>query len=164
MGTTIEVADPAAASSRTLIEAYLDDIDARIPGLDRPCAGSGSIPAGFVPPEGAFLVVRVDGHPVGCGALRRIGADTAEVKRMWIAPAHRGGGLGRALLASLEDQARAHGYRRVVLDTNEALTEAIELYERAGYERVAPYNANPDATHWFAKQLEGPRCTAPSDR
>jgi ribosomal protein S18 acetylase RimI-like enzyme len=70
-------------------------------------------------------------------------------------PARRGQGIASALLAHLESLALGHGRGTVVLDTNGALTSAIGLYERHGYERVDPYNDNADAELWFAKRLTG---------
>jgi GNAT superfamily N-acetyltransferase len=68
-------------------------------------------------------------------------------------PRLRGLGLGRRLLARLEDVARDLGRTRVVLDTNEVLVEAIAMYERAGYRSIERYNDNPYAHRWFAKDL-----------
>ena len=96
------------------------------------------------------------GRVAGCGGLQQVDAATAEIKRMWIDPTRRGLGLGRRLLAHLEDVARERGYRRVVLDTNGALVEAIAMYRRAGYEAIERYNDNPYAQHWFAKALDPP--------
>jgi GNAT superfamily N-acetyltransferase len=62
-------------------------------------------------------------------------------------------GLGKALLAELERRAREFGATEVVLDTNAALVEAGGLYRSAGYAEVEPYNDNPNATHWFRKEL-----------
>jgi ribosomal protein S18 acetylase RimI-like enzyme len=72
---------------------------------------------------------------------------------MWVAPTARGLGLGRRLLTELERLAAEHGVRRVRLETNRNLTEAIALYRSAGYREVSPFNDEPYAHHWFEKQL-----------
>jgi GNAT superfamily N-acetyltransferase len=72
---------------------------------------------------------------------------------MWIHPDWRGLGLGGRMLTRLEAVARTLGRTRVVLDTNETLTEAIAMYERAGYHPIERYSDNPYAHHWFAKDL-----------
>lgn len=107
-------------------------------------------------PYGIFVLGRVADVVVAGGALSWLDATTAEVKRMWVAPAARGRGIARALLAELERRAGAAGRLRVVLDTNGALVEAIALYRRAGYTPIERYNDNPYAQHWFAKDLRGP--------
>jgi GNAT superfamily N-acetyltransferase len=91
---------------------------------------------------------------VGCGALHWFDDTTAEVKRMWIDSKVRGIGLGRRTLGYLEDEARRAGCTRIVLDTNEALVEAIAMYRALGYRDVEPYNENPDAHHWFEKRFD----------
>jgi GNAT superfamily N-acetyltransferase len=102
-------------------------------------------PAMFEPPEGAFFVGYVDGRPLVSGAWRRSGAEafgtteTAEVKRMYVAPAGRGAGHARRMLAYLEESARAAGFAAVVLETGLAQPEAIALYESSGYLPVTPF-------------------------
>ena len=86
--------------------------------------------------RGVFLLARVDGRPVGCGALRRIDATTGEIKRMYVAPAARGTGLGRRLLDELERHACGLGLRRLVLETGTRQPQAIGLYRRAGFARI----------------------------
>jgi putative acetyltransferase len=95
--------------------------------------------------EGVLLVARVDGEPVGCGALRRLGPATGEIKRMYVAPAARGGGIGAAILGELERHARALGIRRLLLETGERQAEAVRLYERAGFARVPCFGEYADA-------------------
>jgi ribosomal protein S18 acetylase RimI-like enzyme len=111
-------------------------------------------PALFVPPAGVFLVVDLDGAPVGCGGVRMIAPGRGEIKHLWMRPAARGSGLGRALLVELESRAAQLGATEIVLDTNERLEAAQSLYRSSGYVDVEPYNDNPNATHWFRKELE----------
>ncbi|MEY2442552.1 MAG: hypothetical protein QOJ46_1978, partial [bacterium] len=68
-------------------------------------------------------------------------------------PAARGHGLGRRLLAQLEQQARDNGYQRLRLDTGDRQPEALGLFLSAGYERIADYNGNTWATYWMEKRL-----------
>lgn len=110
-------------------------------------------PADLVPPGGVFLLARVGGEPAGIGGVRHLDTDVAEVKSMYVSPAHRGIGLGRRLLAELDRIAAEHGCRAVRLDTSDYLSEAIGLYEAAGYRRVPDYNGNPKADLWFERQL-----------
>jgi ribosomal protein S18 acetylase RimI-like enzyme len=113
-------------------------------------------PALFVPPAGVFLVASLDGASVGCGGVRMIAPDRGEIKHLWIRPAARGSGLGRALLVELESRAAQLGATDIVLDTNERLEAAQSLYRSSGYVDVEPYNDNPNATHWFRKVLPDP--------
>lgn len=114
----------------------------------------------FTPPAGVFLVV-VDesGTAVGCGGVRRIEQrpETLEVrfeiKHLWLAPAARGGGEGRRLLAELERRAIEYGAQELVLDTNASLEAAGGLYRSSGYVDIEPYNANPNATNWYGKRV-----------
>jgi GNAT superfamily N-acetyltransferase len=108
----------------------------------------------FDPPEGAFLVAWVDGQAVGCGGWRTIShfdenpsiaEDVAEIKRMYVSPTVRNGGVATALLAAIEDSAREHGMHRMILETGLAQPEAIRFYEKMGYERIANYGYYRDA-------------------
>ncbi|WP_461155292.1 GNAT family N-acetyltransferase [Saccharopolyspora tripterygii] len=132
---------------------YVAELVERFPeGFD---PGKGAAPADddFTPPKGAFLLVRVAGSVLGCGGVRTTAEGTAEIKRMWISPALRGRGAGRALLGSLEDEARRLGCARVRLDTAAELGEAQAMYAKAGYTEIPAYNDNPYAAHWFEKRL-----------
>ncbi|MCU1529085.1 MAG: PadR family transcriptional regulator [Frondihabitans sp.] len=116
--------------------------------------------ARFVPPEGVFLVAVGDGEDdgaddeiIGGGGIRRLSSERYEVKHLFVRPAGRGRGLGKALLGELERRARAFGAIEVVLDTNDSLTAAGGLYRSAGYRTIEPYNDNPNATTWYWKSL-----------
>lgn len=146
--------DVGAPQARDAVAAYFDELADRFDtGFDAARGGADHDAAALRPPTGAFFVVTDADDVVGCGGLQRHDDDTAEIKRMWIDPARRGGGLGRRLLAHLEDAAVGLGYRSVVLDTNSTLTEAIAMYERAGYRSIERYNDNPYAQRWFTKDL-----------
>jgi ribosomal protein S18 acetylase RimI-like enzyme len=114
-------------------------------------------PACFTPPVGVFIVASDEGADVGCGGIRSVppsaeGRIRFEVKHLWMRPHTRGRGFGRALLSELERRARAFGAEEVVLDTNDSLEAAGALYRSSGYESIAPYNDNPNATTWYRKR------------
>lgn len=90
----------------------------------------------FTAPAGALLIGVVGGEPVTGGAFRRFDAQTAELKRIWTDKRHRRRGYGRALLAALEKEIAARGYRRVYLTTGDKQPEAEALYLAAGYRRL----------------------------
>jgi len=98
------------------------------------------------PGRGVFLVARVEGRPVGCGAIRLLGGGDAEVKRMWVDPAVRGQGVAKAVLTRLQDEALELGATRLVLETGIYQAEAIGLYRGSGFESVecwGEYAASP---------------------
>jgi ribosomal protein S18 acetylase RimI-like enzyme len=105
------------------------------------------------PPAGAFLVARLQGECVGCGAVKGIAPGVGSIKRVWVDGAARGRGVGRRLLAALETEAQGLGLSTVRLETNCSLREAIRLYRTSGYAEVPPFNADPYADHWFEKEL-----------
>ena len=111
-------------------------------------------PATFTPPAGVFLLVEDELGPVGCGGVRMLEPTRAEVKHLYLRERARGRGWGRELLAELEARAMGLGARVVVLDTNATLEAAQGLYRSSGYADVEAYNDNPNATHWFSKDLD----------
>jgi GNAT superfamily N-acetyltransferase len=145
--TPITPADPASPAAQAALAVYFAELDARFPGGFDP--GPPSDPALYRPPQGVFLMA----GGLGCVALTQDGPDSGEVKRLWVAPAARGQGLARRLMASVEDHARAMGLARLRLDTNATLTEAVAFYTREGWARIARYNDNHHAQVWFAKML-----------
>ncbi len=153
---TFEVVDPHAATAQWAMTQYFDELDRRFVGGFEPGDASTTGAALMGAPTGAFVVAHRDGVPVACGGVQQVDESTGEIKRMWVHPDARGIGLGLAMLACLEAQVARLGYQRVVLDTNGVLTEAITMYERAGYHAIERYNANQYAMHWFAKHLEAP--------
>ncbi len=92
---------------------------------------------GFEPSEAAiFLIARNDGRAVGCGALRHISSEIAELKRMFVRPNHRGKGLSRKILERLELAAVEFGHEKIWLETGDRQPEAVGLYESSGYRRI----------------------------
>ena len=104
-------------------------------------------------PHGVFVIAGSEVGPLACAAAHFLDEERGEIKRMWVSPTARGQGLASRLLAHLEGLILDSGRRTVVLDTNRGLTEAVALYDRRGYQRIARYNDNPHAHHWFRKEL-----------
>jgi GNAT superfamily N-acetyltransferase len=107
---------------------------------------------------GAFLVVYIEGSPVGCGALRLLDAETAELKRMYVSPIVRRRGLGRRLVAALEAAARTRGARRLVLETGVRQAAALGLYRAAGFHPIplfGEYCLSPETRVCLGKDLQG---------
>jgi GNAT superfamily N-acetyltransferase len=101
------------------------------------------LPGSYAPPEGRLAVAFVDAEAAGCIALRRVDIRRAEAKRLFVRPAFRGRRIGRALLDWVVSEARAAGYHEVVGDTMPVMSQALAMYERAGFERTGPYAPSP---------------------
>jgi len=147
------VEDPGSRDARWCLNPYFKELNSRFETGFDPARGITASPHELVAPAGAFVIARLRGRPIGCGALKFHGPEPAELKRMWLAPESRGAGLGRRLLRELECVARDGGARVVRLETNRSLKEAIALYRAAGYREVRPFNQEPYAHHWFEKRL-----------
>ncbi|HEV2202318.1 MAG TPA: GNAT family N-acetyltransferase [Bryobacteraceae bacterium] len=108
-----------------------------------------TLPGKYAPPGGRLLLAKIDGAPAGCAALRPFDDTRGEMKRMYVRPAFRGRKLGEALVGALAKEARAIGYAELIADTiPNVMTTALAMYERLGFERIAPYsNETPDALH-----------------
>lgn len=107
-------------------------------------------------PRSVFLIGRLAGEPVACGAVRPLEGDVAEVKRMYVVPAMRGRGFSKRLLVALEEAARNMGYVAIRLETGDRQPEAIRLYESAGYQRIEPFGiyVGSGRSVCFEKRLE----------
>lgn len=149
-GTTDDIAAIAGlfrdyAASLPVDLAY-QDFAAELAGL----------PGKYAPPAGALLIARnAAGTPLGCVALRPMPPEgCCEMKRLYVAPAGRGVGLGRALVEAICAEAKRVGYREIRLDTLPTMTEAIALYARLGFIPTAPYYDTPvTGTHFLARAL-----------
>ena len=150
---SIKIEDPATPDARWCFEQYFAELNERFETGFDPALSNPVDETDLRWPAGVLLIARLGGQPVGCGSLKFHGDAPAELKRMWIAPAARGLGLGRRLLGELEGFAREAGVAVVRLETNRALREAIMLYRRSGYVEVEAFNDEPYAHHWFEKRL-----------
>ena len=138
--------------ARELLHELNDLLDDQYPGRARN-PGSVTTPAEMAPPGGVFLV-GYDGHrAVAIGGVRRLGFGLGEIKRMYVVPDARSRGVGRALLAALEDASRELGYDRVRLDAGPAQEHSKSLFRRTGYREIDKYNGNHIADYFAEKDL-----------
>lgn len=107
------------------------------------------------PAHMVFLVARAGSRAVGCAALRSLDDDTGEVKRMYVVPDWRRGGLARRLLGAVEEVAVARRHRTVRLETGRLSPPALALYRSAGYREIPCYGeyAGNDYSVCFEKRL-----------
>jgi GNAT superfamily N-acetyltransferase len=143
------------ADARTLILAYADSLGVDLAYQDF-AAELAALPGHYAPPAGALLLARgADGTPLGCVALRPMKAPgCCEMKRLYVAPAGRGLGLGRALVEALIVAAERIGYREMRLDSLPFMHDALTLYARTGFSAIAPYYETPIAgTVFLARPL-----------
>jgi DNA-binding MarR family transcriptional regulator/GNAT superfamily N-acetyltransferase len=147
----IRLEKPDGAAGLWCLEEYFRELAARFAGGFDPATSFSARPDELTPPNGCFAVARLDGAPIGCGALKVKDAAIGEIKRMWVAAFARGLGVGRRILGFLEAEARQFGLHILRLETNETLQEAQRLYRTSGYREVAAFNDEPYAHHWFEK-------------
>lgn len=134
----VSIADvPVTSDEATTLIAELDaELRHRYPGGPPP---HGLHPRDATDAQTVFLVGRVRGQAVACGASRRLDEQATEIKRMYVRPSHRGRGLARRILAELESRARGAGAGRLVLETGVRQPEAIALYLSEGFTGTEPF-------------------------
>lgn len=139
---------------RALFQEYARElaVDLCFQGFAAECA---SLPGAYAPPRGRLLLAEVDGHDVGCVALRPLDPSTAEMKRLYVRPAWRATGLGRRLATTVIAEASALGYLRLRLDTLPSMRAAIGMYRALGFREIDPYYANPVPGALFLERALG---------
>jgi GNAT superfamily N-acetyltransferase len=167
--TEISAASPdtTLAEARELLLEYGRFVIAQ-PGAARFCFGTlekeaAGLPHSYQEQDGGCLIARLNHHPAGFVAWRRLSAAVAvavapnacELKRLWVRPIARGLQLGRALTQAALDRAARAGYKAVYLDTAPAsMASAHRLYLQMGFAPCAPYNDNPvEALEYMVKHL-----------
>ncbi|HTQ58475.1 MAG TPA: GNAT family N-acetyltransferase [Bryobacteraceae bacterium] len=133
-------AEGRVAQVRALFEEYWQSFDFT-PCFQNFAAELAGLPGSYVPPGGRLALALSNGDPAGCIALRRLDAVRAEAKRLYVRERFRGQGIGRALLEWVIGEARAAGYRELLGDTMPVMRTALAIYDRLGFERIAPYAA-----------------------
>jgi putative acetyltransferase len=107
-------------------------------------------------PDIDFVVVRLSGNAVGCGGIKWLEDGTAEIKRISVRDDARGHGLGRRIMATLEELAATRPVDRLYLETGPRNTEAVGLYRALGYRTCRPFADYEDNPHslFMTKDLQ----------
>ena len=115
-----------------------------IPGVSECVVGFAAetegLPGRYAEPEGTLLLGSLNGQSAGCGALRKIGPGSCEMKRLYVESFTRGIGLGRAIAVALIEAGRERGYQIMRLDTLPFMESAIALYRSLGFRQIERYD------------------------
>jgi putative acetyltransferase len=134
MTITVSPEDPRSPEAQELLNAFVEEVRHR---YEAPPSDVGDFdPVLVSAPKSAFLVARVEGRAVGCGALVPMEDDIVEIKRMFVHPRERGHGIAKKILDRLQSLAQEFDYDRIRLETGTKQPESIALYGKSGFYRV----------------------------
>ncbi len=150
---SIEQVDPREDEARYCLGEYYGELSRRFKGGFEVSLSRDPDATDMMSPRGAFFVAMSDGLPLGCVGLKGAGSELAEIKRLWVAPAARGLGVGRRLMDAAESAARNISIQILRLDTNSALAEALQLYRSTGWSEIERFNDDPYPDRFFEKRL-----------
>ncbi len=146
--------------ARELFREYAETLETDIclAGFEKELAALAQM---YGPPQGGLLLALSNDHePVGCAGIRRFDPARAELKRVYVRPAARGHGLGRALTQSAMEIAKSLGYTHMVLDTLDPMVPAQALYRSLGFKERNAYRPGDDTAdpaantlHYFEREL-----------
>lgn len=114
-----------------------------LPDVNIPRHEIAGLPGEYAPPSGALLIAMDGEAAAGCVALRRLGKDTCEMKRLFVRPKYRGQEVGKRLVHEIIARAQDLGYARMLLDSRPSMQAAIRLYRSVGFREIASYMADP---------------------
>lgn len=144
---------------KNLFQEYADSLDFELDFQDFR-EELESLPGKYALPLGTILVAKENGETVGCVAVRPLGEEICEMKRLYVKDAHRGRKLGRELAVVVIEEAKRLGYKAMRLDTVEAMKEASALYRSLGFQPIDAYcyNPLPGAMYFELKLAESEAC------
>ena len=149
----------AASAADPVSVELIAELDSELRQFYEPHQMFGLHPGEAEDPRLRFFHLMLDGEVIGCGAYRLLYGDIAELKRMYLRPAHRGAGTSRELLRALEASAIESGVRTMRLETGPFQHAALALYEKSGYGRISAYGeyVASDTSICMEKSLEVPQ-------
>ena len=151
MAWTIEERDWSDPAGAALRAAQRAELDLRYGSSDH----EPGTPPSATDIDVFLVAVDAAGEAIGCGALRRLGPASAEIKRMYVVPTSRGSGVATRLLHALEAAALDRDWPTLRLETGPAQPDAMRFYEREGYEQIplfGPY-AGSDLSVCYERSL-----------
>jgi putative acetyltransferase len=153
MTITVSPEDPRSPEVQELLNAFVEEVRHRYESA--PADVGFFDPALVSVPKSAFLVARVEGRAVGCGALVPMEDDIVEIKRMFVHPHERGHGIAKKILDRLQSLAQEFDYDRIRLETGTKQPESIALYGKSGFYRVPnfPPFENDNTAVCFEKRI-----------